>query len=103
LNYDCCVLANTGVEADEIAVKIAFKWAYNKKFVEPNKAKIILAWDNFWGRTIAASGSSNDPDRYFNYGPYGFNCTLIDYNNSEQLENILKLDPNIAAFMIEPI
>ena len=103
MNYDDCVLSSTGVEADEIMIKLALKWGYMKKEVESNKAKIILAKNNFWGRTLAACGSSNKPDRYLNYGPFGFNCQLIDFNNAEQLENILKSDPNICAFMVEPI
>lgn len=103
MGYEEVILSNTGVEADEIAIKVATNWAYKVKEIEPNKAKILLPKNNFWGRTISASGSSNDPDRYHNYGPYGFNCELIEFNNIEALENALKSDPNIAAYLVEPI
>ena len=55
----------------------------------PNKAKILFPKNNFWGRTIAASGASDDPDRYHNYGPFGLNVELIEYNNIKALENAL--------------
>lgn len=101
--YDSCLISSTGVEADEIAIKIAMQWGYKKKGIEPFKAKIVFPRDNFWGRTIAASGSSNDPDRYHNYGPFGLGTVLVDFNNIDQIEGVFKSDPNIAAYLVEPI
>lgn len=42
----------------------------------------MFAKNNFWGRTLAACGSSDDPDRYYEFGPYSPNFKLIDYNDA---------------------
>ena len=63
-------MLNTGVEADEFAIRIAFKWAELNKKILPNKAKILTATDNFCGRTLAACSSSEEKDWYYNYGPF---------------------------------
>ncbi|XP_041671861.1 ornithine aminotransferase, mitochondrial [Cheilinus undulatus] len=100
--YDKVLPMNTGVEGGETACKLARKWAYNVKGVPKNKAKIIFAEGNFWGRTMAAISSSNDPSSYEGFGPYmpGFENVL--YNDTAALEKALQ-DPNVAAFMVEPI
>lgn len=100
--YDKVLPMNTGVEAGETAVKLARKWAYTKKGVPDNQAKVVFARENFWGRTLAAISSSTDPSSYSGFGPYMPGFTLVDYNNLEQLEEQMK-DPNCAAFMVEPI
>lgn len=61
---------NTGVEGGETAVKLARKWGYQVKGIAPNKARVIFANQNFWGRTLAAISSSNDPTAYRQFGPY---------------------------------
>ena len=91
---------NTGVEGGETANKLARKWGYLKNIPE-NKARIIFAKGNFWGRTLAAISSSDDPI-YTGFGPYMPGYDLIPYNDLNALENELK-DPNVCAFMVEPI
>jgi len=59
--YDKVLPMNTGVEGGETANKLARKWGYNIKGIEKNKARIIFAKGNFWGRTLAAISSSDDP------------------------------------------
>ena len=59
--YDKVLPMNTGVEGGETANKLARKWGYLKKGIEKNKAKIIFAHGNFWGRTLAAISTSDDP------------------------------------------
>lgn len=100
--YDKVLAMNTGVEGGETAVKLARRWAYVKKGVEDNKAKIIFAEGNFWGRTLAAISSSTDPSSYYKFGPYMPGFELVPYNNLEALEKALQ-DKNVAAFMVEPI
>lgn len=100
--YDKVLPMNTGVEGGETANKLARKWAYKVKGVEENKAKIVFAHGNFWGRTLAAISSSDDPSSYEGFGPYMPGYVLVPYNDLEALENELK-DPNCAAFMVEPI
>jgi ornithine--oxo-acid transaminase len=100
--YDKVLPMNTGVEGGETANKLARKWGYLKKGIEENKARIIFANGNFWGRTLAAISSSDDPSSYKGFGPYMPGYSLIPYNDLDALEDELK-DKNVAAFMVEPI
>ncbi len=101
-HYEKVLPMNTGVEGGETAIKLARRWAYAKKGVPENKAKIIFAEGNFWGRTLAAISSSTDPSSYHQFGPFMPGFELVPYNNTEALEKALQ-DPNVAAFMVEPI
>ena len=101
-DYDKVLPMNTGVEGGETANKLARKWGYLKKLIPENKARIIFAKGNFWGRTLAAISSSDDPLSYKDFGPYMPGYDLIPYNDLNALEKELK-DPNVAAFMVEPI
>jgi ornithine--oxo-acid transaminase len=100
--YEKVLLMNTGVEAGESAIKLARKWAYEVKGVPANQAEIIFAEGNFWGRTIAAVSSSNDPSSYNNFGPFVPGFSRIPYNDLAALEEKLQ-NPHVAAFMVEPI
>ena len=100
--YDKVLPMNTGVEGGETALKLCRKWAYKVKGIEENKAKILFAENNFWGRTLAAVSSSTDPSAYSDYGPYLPGFEIVKYNDLEALEEALK-DPNVAGFMVEPI
>lgn len=100
--YDKVLPMNTGVEGGETALKLARRWAYDVKGVKENQAKMVFAKGNFWGRTLAAISSSNDPSSYTGFGPFLPGYELVDYNDLKALENSIK-DPNTAAFMVEPI
>lgn len=100
--YDKVLPMNTGVEGDETAVKLARKWAYEVKGIKKYEAKIIVANENFHGRTIMAVSASTDPDCYDGFGPYVPGFIKIPYNNISALEKALE-DPNVAAFLVEPI
>ena len=100
--YDKVLPMNTGVEGDETAFKLARKWAYSVKGIQENKAKIIFCEGNFHGRTMMAVSASNDPDCREDYGPYLPGIEMIPFNNIPALEKALE-DPNIAAFLVEPI
>lgn len=93
---------NTGAEGVETAIKICRKWAYEKKGIPENEAKIIVAENNFHGRTTTVISFSNDADASKNFGPYTPGFVKVEYNNLEDLEKALKED-NIAGFLIEPI
>lgn len=101
--YDKCLPMNTGVEAGESALKLARLWGYKVKKVEENKAEILVARNNFWGRSISACSSSTDPECYTNFGPFLPGFKFVDYNNLQQLEDTLESNKNIVGFMIEPI
>lgn len=100
--YDKVLPMNTGVEAGETAIKLARRWAYTQKNIEENKAIVLFAEGNFWGRTLAAISSSTDPSSYRGFGPYMPGFDIIPYNNLNALEQALQ-NKNVAAFMLEPI
>ncbi len=100
--YDKVLPMNTGVEGGETAIKLARRWAYVKKGVPDNQARILFAENNFWGRTMAAISASTDPSSYSGFGPFMPGFETIPYNDLAALEKALQ-DPTVAAFMVEPI
>jgi len=93
---------NTGVEGGETACKLARKWGYSCKGIPQYQAKIIFVDGNFWGRTLSAISSSTDPSSYDGFGPFMPGFEIIPYNDLAALEQAL-VDPNVCAFMMEPI
>ncbi len=100
--YDKVLPMNTGVEGDETALKLCRKWAYLKKGVRQNQAKIIVCEGNFHGRTITIVSMSTDPDARKDYGPFTPGFITIPYNDLPALETALA-DPDVAGFLVEPI
>ncbi|MFN5225684.1 MAG: ornithine--oxo-acid transaminase [Bacteroidota bacterium] len=100
--YEKILPMNTGVEGGETAIKLARRWAYTKKSVPDNEAIIVFVEGNFWGRTLAAISSSNDPSSYAGFGPYMPGFISVPYNDLTALEAVLQ-NPNVAGFMLEPI
>ena len=100
--YDKVLPMNTGVEGGETAIKLARRWGYSVKGIPENQAKVIFAQGNFWGRTLAAISSSTDPSSYNGFGPFMPGFGLVPYNDLAALEIALQ-DPNVAAYMVEPI
>jgi ornithine--oxo-acid transaminase len=101
--FDKILPMNTGAEAVETAVKICRKWAYEKKGVAENEAKIVVCENNFHGRTTTIISFSNDKNARKNFGPYTDGFYRIPYNNPEALAQVLESDANIAGFLVEPI
>jgi ornithine--oxo-acid transaminase len=101
--YEKVLPMNTGVEGGETAVKLARKWGYKVKGIAENQAKVVFVEGNFWGRTLAAISTSQDPSSYAGFGPYMPGFLSIPYNDLNALETCLASDSNIAAFMFEPI
>lgn len=100
--YDKVLPMNTGVEAVETALKLARRWAYDVKGVEPNKAKIIVCAENFHGRTLNVISFSTDPSAKNHFGPFMPGYEVIPFNDLPALQNALQ-DKNVAAFLVEPI
>jgi ornithine--oxo-acid transaminase len=100
--YDKVLPMNTGVEGDETAVKLARKWAYEVKGIPQYEAKIIFCEGNFHGRTMTAVSASTDPECKDGFGPYLPGIEIVPFNNLNALETALQ-DPNVAAFLVEPI
>lgn len=120
LGFDKVLPMNTGVEGGETAVKLARyvhvsardimmcifflrRWGYDVKGVPENKAKVLFAERNFWGRTMAAISSSTDPESYAGFGPFMPGFEVIPYNDVGALKAKLESDPHVVAFMVEPI
>ncbi len=101
--YDKVLPMNTGVEAVETALKVCRKWAYEKKKVAYNEAKIIFVSGNFHGRTMAIISGSVDPVSTKGFGPYMPGYIIIPYNDVNALKEVLENDPNVAGFLVEPI
>lgn len=100
--FDKVLPMNTGAEAVETAIKLCRKWAYEKKGINENDAKIIVCDNNFHGRTTTIISFSNDPDANKNFGPYTPGFIRIPYDDIAALEEALKQD-NVAGFLVEPI
>lgn len=100
--FDKVLPMNTGAEAVETAIKICRKWAYERKGVAADKAKIIVCDQNFHGRTTTIISFSNDEDARKNFGPYTPGFIRIPYNNLKALEQALE-DKDVAGFLVEPI
>jgi len=100
--FDKILPMNTGAEAVETAIKLCRKWAYLKKGISQNEAKIIVCEGNFHGRTTTIISFSNDPSAYDHYGPFTPGFIRIPYNDVNALEEALK-EPNVAGFLVEPI
>jgi ornithine--oxo-acid transaminase len=100
--YDKILPMNSGAEADETALKLCRKWAYKKKGIKKDRAKIICCAGNFHGRTITIISMSTDPDATNHFGPFTPGFIIIPYNDIQALETALK-DPDVAGFLVEPI
>ncbi len=100
--YDKVLPMNSGAEGDETALKLCRKWAYTKKGIPENQAKIVVCANNFHGRTITIISMSTDPDARNDFGPYTPGFITIPYNDIPALEKALE-DPNVAGFLVEPI
>ncbi|MBM6617121.1 ornithine--oxo-acid transaminase [Bacillus suaedaesalsae] len=92
---------NTGAEAVETAVKAARRWAYDVKGVEADRAEIIVAEDNFHGRTMTAVSMSSNEEYKRGFGPMLPGIKVIPYGDTEALK--AAITPNTAAFIFEPI
>ncbi|PHR97674.1 MAG: ornithine--oxo-acid transaminase [Leeuwenhoekiella sp.] len=101
--FDKLLPMNTGAEAVETAIKIARKWAYEKKGVKEQDAQIIVCENNFHGRTTTIISFSNDEGARKNFGPYTPGFIKIPYDDPKALERALIENKNVAGFLVEPI
>ncbi|MCR8574830.1 ornithine--oxo-acid transaminase [Streptomyces sp. Isolate_219] len=92
---------NTGAEAVETAVKTARKWGYKVKGVPDGRAKIIVADNNFHGRTTTIVSFSTDPEARADFGPYTPGFEIVPYGDLAALE--AAVDADTVAVLLEPI
>ncbi|MFJ6668439.1 ornithine--oxo-acid transaminase [Streptomyces sp. NPDC091383] len=98
---DMVLPMNTGAEAVESGVKVARKWAYDVKGVPADQATIVVAADNFHGRTTTIVSFSTDETARAGFGPFTPGFKVVPYNDLAALEEAV--DENTAAVLIEPI
>lgn len=101
--YEKVLPMNTGAEAVETALKLARKWGYERKGIKENSGKIVVAENNFHGRTTTIISFSSDPDAKTSFGPYTPGFIKIPYDDPLALEKVLREEKDIVGFLIEPI
>lgn len=101
--FDKVLPMNTGVEAVETAIKIARKWGYETKGIAENEAIIIVAENNFHGRTTTVISFSNDANARQSFGPFTPGFIRIPFDDIPALEKALEDNPNVVGFLVEPI
>jgi ornithine--oxo-acid transaminase len=100
--YQKALFMNSGVEANETAIKLARKWGYTKKNIAENKAVIVTVKRNFHGRTTTIISASTDVDSRKGFGPFMPGFEIVEYDHIEALENALS-NPAVCGLLIEPI
>ncbi len=98
---DLVLPMNTGAEAVETAIKVARKWGYQVKGVPDGRATIIVAENNFHGRTTTIVSYSTDPDARNDFGPYTPGFKIIPYGDLDALT--AAIDDTTVAVLLEPI
>ncbi len=98
---DKCLLMNSGAEAVETAVKMSRKWAYTVKGVGQNRAEIIVADNNFHGRTTTIVSFTTEKQYKHGFGPFTPGFKVVPYGDAAALERAIT--DNTAAFLVEPI
>lgn len=101
--FDKLLPMNTGAEAVETAIKVCRKWAYEKKGIPEQEARIIVFENNFHGRTTTIISFSNDEGARKNFGPYTPGFIKVAYNDADALKEALENEENVAGVLIEPI
>lgn len=99
--YDKALPMNTGAEGVETAIKAMRKYAYEIEGMEKDKAEIIVAENNFHGRTTTIVGFSSDETTYKNFGPFTPGFIKIPFDDASALERAI--NENTVGFLVEPI
>lgn len=100
-NLDMAAPMNSGAEAVETAIKASRQWGYLVKGIEQHKAEIIVAENNFHGRTTTIAGFSSDPTTRNNFGPYSAGFVSVPFGDEEAIKSAIT--PQTCAVIIEPI
>jgi ornithine--oxo-acid transaminase len=98
---DMGLAMNSGAEAVETAIKAARLWGYRAKGIRKNKANIIVARNNFHGRTTTIISFSSEAGYKNDFGPFTPGFKTIAYGDADALE--AAIDNNTCAFLVEPM
>lgn len=99
--FDRALLMNSGAEAVETAIKAARKWGYTQKGIKAERAEIIVATNNFHGRTTTIVGFSTEEKYKRGFGPFTPGFVTVPYGDAEAMR--AAISPNTAAVLLEPI
>ncbi|MGO9133185.1 MAG: ornithine--oxo-acid transaminase [Methylovirgula sp.] len=98
---DACLPMNTGAEAVETAIKAARRYGYDRRGIAADKAEIIVAENNFHGRTTTIISFSSDPSYRHGFGPFTPGFVSVPFGNARAVE--AAITQNTAAVLVEPI
>lgn len=92
---------NTGAEAVETAIKAARRWGYEVKGIPKYKAEIIVAENNFHGRTTTILSFSSAENVHDDFGPFTPGFKIVPFGDAEAVQRAIT--PNTCAVLFEPI
>src|SRR5512137_1913405 len=92
---------NTGAEAVETSIKMARRYAHQKKGVPEDKGEIIVCENNFHGRTTTIISFSSDKDSRKGFGPFAPGFVTIPYNDIEAFKKAI--NKHTIGILVEPI
>jgi ornithine--oxo-acid transaminase len=92
---------NTGAEAVETAIKCARRWGYRVKGIAEGRAEILVARQNFHGRTTTIVGFSSEPDYRAGFGPFAPGFRHFDFGDMDSVRAATGADT--CAVLVEPI
>ena len=98
---DIALPMNTGAEAVETAIKAARRWGYSVRKIAKDRANIIVAENNFHGRTTTIVGFSSDAAYREGFGPFGGGFRTVPFGDSAAVARAI--DQNTCAVLVEPI
>ena len=99
--FEAMLPMNSGAEGVETALKLARKWGYEVKGVAPERATIVVAKNNFHGRTVSIVSFSSDPAAKRNFGPYTPGFRAVEFGDAKAIAGAI--DETTVAVLIEPI
>ncbi|MDB5944121.1 MAG: rocD [Ramlibacter sp.] len=92
---------NTGAEAVETAIKCARRWGHRVKGIADGQAEILVARQNFHGRTSTIIGFSSEPDYRAGFGPFAPGFRHFDFGDIASVK--AASNANTCAVLVEPI
>lgn len=95
------LLKNGGVEGVELSIKAMRAYGYTKKKIPTNAAEIIVAENNFHGRTTTVISFSSSERSKKGFGPYMPGFVVVKYNDFSELEKAV--NEHTAGILLEPI
>ena len=99
--FEMALPMNSGTEAVETALKAARKWGETVQGIPANQTEIVVATNNFHGRSITIVGFSSEDQYRFGFGPFPGGFQQAIFGDAEDLRR--QITPNTCAFLVEPI